>query len=98
MSEGDPLTCGVTTSGTGYCWGENTHGGLGNGSTADSATPVAVSGGLSFATVSVGFGSTCGVTTGGTAYCWGDNTYGQLGKGSTTGSLTPVAVSGGLSF
>jgi hypothetical protein len=80
------------------CWGGNTVGQLGNGSTTTSLTPVAVSGGLSFATVSVGYESTCGVTTFGAAYCWGDNSYGALGNGSTTNSLTPVAVSGGLSF
>ena len=60
--------------------------------------PLAVSGGLSFASVSASTYATCGVTTDGAAYCWGDNFYGQLGTGPTTSSLTPVAVSGGLSF
>src|SRR5216117_3244304 len=103
--------CGVTTGGAAYCWGPNGYGELGNGTTTSSAIPVAVSGGLSFATVSANFESTCGVTTGGAAYCWGVNQQGELGNGSTTGpqtcvnigesypcSLTPVAVSGGLSF
>ena len=109
VSAGLNDTCGVTTSGAAYCWGNNGQGQLGNGSTTDSYTPVAVSGGLSFATVSVSsnYYNTCGVTTSGAAYCWGDNVFGQLGNGSTTGpqqclgvpcSTTPVAVSGGLSF
>ncbi len=63
-----------------------------------SNAPVAVSGGLTFASVSAGDDDACGVTTGGAAYCWGDNTLGALGNGTKTGSLTPVAVSGGLSF
>ena len=99
VSGGARFTCGVTTSGAGYCWGDNGYGALGNGSNvSNSTTPVAVVGGLSFATVSAGFGQTCGVTTSGAAYCWGNNQYGQLGIGSTSPTLTPLAVSGGLSF
>jgi len=98
LSAGSGQTCGVAAGGAAYCWGYNAFGQLGNGSTTNSATPVAVSGGLSFATVSAGNLSPCGVTTGGAAYCWGDNSYGELGNGTTTTSLTPVAVSGGLSF
>ena len=98
MSTGYKFACGVTTSGAAYCWGDNQQGELGNGTTTGSATPVAVSGGPSFATVSVGYEFACGVTTSAAAYCWGYNVYGQLGNGSTTNSSTPVAVSGGLSF
>src|SRR5262249_51929877 len=66
------------------------------GSTVRSDTPVAVAGGLTFATLSAGDSYNCGVTTAGAAYCWGDNTYGQLGNGSYASSRTPVAVTGGL--
>ena len=91
-------TCGVTTSGEGYCWGGNEGGRLGDGTTTERLTPVAVSGALSFAALSAGGTFTCGVTTGGEAYCWGRNFDGQLGDGSTTNRLTPVAVSGSLNF
>ena len=70
----------------------------GNGTGTQTTTPVAVSGGHTFAAVSAGFYFTCGVTTSGAAYCWGYNGGGQLGDGTTTNSLTPVAVSGGLTF
>jgi Big-like domain-containing protein/Regulator of Chromosome Condensation (RCC1) repeat protein/regulator of chromosome condensation (RCC1) repeat-containing protein len=93
--------CAITTSGVAFCWGNNSHGQLGNGSTASSLVPVAVSGGLTFSSVSVGgrFGPfTCGLTTSGAAHCWGGNEAGQLGDGSTTESHVPVAVTGGLTF
>src|SRR6266516_4352386 len=97
VSAGTYQTCGVTLSSAAYCWGDNTFGQLGNGTTTFSTTPVAVSGGLAFAAVSAGY-HTCGVTLSSAAYCWGYNLVGQLGNGTTTNSDVPVAVSGGLTF
>jgi alpha-tubulin suppressor-like RCC1 family protein len=91
-------SCGLTTTGTAYCWGSNFFGELGDGTTTGSSVPVAVVGGLTFAQVSAGDGHTCGVTTSGAAYCWGWNGIGQLGTGDTTSSALPVAVVGGLTF
>src|SRR5207249_149557 len=99
VSTSDYHTCGVTTSGAAYCWGWNNSGGLGDGTSGtDRLTPVAVSGGLTFAAVSAGVINACGVTTSGAAYCWGYNGSGVLGSGTTTSSATPVAVSGGLTL
>lgn len=103
-------TCGITTSNALYCWGWGGDGQLGNPSlplaNCDSAStspggcsslvPSPVSGGLQFATVSVGTTHTCGITISNAAYCWGMNEHGQLGDGSTTASPVPVAVAGSL--
>ena len=98
ISAAQQYTCGVTSGGDAYCWGDNSFGQLGNGTMAPSTMPVPVRGGLSFAAVSAGYSNACGVTTSGAAYCWGDNSVGQLGTGTTTGSATPVAVAGGMTF
>lgn len=95
---GDRHTCGLRSDGALYCWGTNYSGQLGNGTTVDSHSPVAVSGGHDFVSVTAGAGHTCGVTTSGRAYCWGSNPQGALGDGSTKRTSTPTAVLGQLSL
>src|SRR5438309_3172913 len=89
VSAGGGHTCGVITAGVAYCWGNNGSGGLGDGTTTDRMSPVAVLGGLSFAAVSAGGSGSCGVRTGGAAYCWGLNSCGQVGEGTVTGQGGP---------
>jgi len=98
VSAGDLHTCGVAEDHRAYCWGFGAHGELGNGTTANRLTPVAVIGGLSFRQVSAGSIYTCGVTTDDRGYCWGFNARGQLGDGTETTRFVPVAVAGNLRF
>ena len=83
-------TCALTNEGKAYCWGWNQYGRLGNNSTTNSSTPVAVQmpAGVSFQSIAAGNIHTCALTTEGKAYCWGL----KLGGDSITGSLTPLAV------
>ncbi len=72
-------SCGLTLAGRAYCWGGNTWGTLGDGSTTDSNRPVDVAGGHQFADFDSGAGHTCGVTESGQIFCWGLNDEGQAG-------------------
>ena len=89
-------TCAIA-NGQAYCWGSNTYGKLGDGSTTNRVFPVAVnnSGVLAGKTVSAIEGSltfTCALANG-LPYCWGRNDYGQMGNGTTgTDTSVPVAV------
>ena len=97
LSAGSRFTCGLS-GGTAHCWGSNTDGQLGDGTTLNHPFPAPVSGGLSFTQLTTGESHTCALTSSGGAYCWGWNYYGQLGDASTTPQTTPVAVAGGLTF
>jgi alpha-tubulin suppressor-like RCC1 family protein len=91
--------CELATTGAAYCWGDNSRGQIGDGTTTQRPSPTAVSGGLIFSSLSTGFGDhTCGLTATGVAYCWGSNAFGELGDSTTTDRTAPVAVKGGLTF
>jgi alpha-tubulin suppressor-like RCC1 family protein len=99
LSAGPLHTCGVTADGLGYCWGFGDSGRLGDGSTEDThLTPVQVSGGVSFLSISAGVNHSCGVATSGAAYCWGRATHYKLGNESLVSTMTPSPVSGGHAF
>lgn len=91
-------TCGLASGGVAYCWGFNSAGQVGDGSTTSRVSPTAVSGGLTFVALAAGGQHTCGLVSDGTAYCWGANGSGQLGDGTTIDHLTPVPVSSGPAF
>jgi alpha-tubulin suppressor-like RCC1 family protein len=90
--------CALTSDGHAYCWGSNSTGRLGDGTTTDHLTPQLVSGGLLFTQLMAGVDHVCGLVSGGHVYCWGDNSAGQLGDGTQTQRLVPTPVSGGVSF
>lgn len=92
ISASNENTC-VVADGQAYCWGDNSHGQLGNNSTTESLSPVHVAAfqGMTVTAVTSGLDMSCAVAAG-AAYCWGSNRFGQLGNGSTDDSLVPVPV------
>lgn len=98
IAAGDSSTCAVRTDGAVLCWGANTHGQLGRGTTAPaSGTPAQVTGGITAIEVTVGSGFACAIDAAGAARCWGSNDYGQLGSpGGPT--PTPRPVDGEIAF
>lgn len=100
IGTGNYHTCALSTDGIAHCWGYGSAGNLGNGTDPYSqATPVAVSGGHTFLSLTVGTMHACGQQADGVALCWGYNFFGQLGEGSVfTQANTPQAVMGGYAF
>ena len=91
--------CGLLQNGSGFCWGQNTYGQLGNGSLGNGNIPKIVSGEYNFSSIHLGNTHSCGLLHNGSALCWGRNLQGQLGNGSIGGqSSVPVYVSGGYNF
>ena len=98
VSAGTYNSCGLTTDGRAFCWGQNWGAQLGDGSRTQRNRPVEVAGGRRYRQLRGGTQPPCAVTTTNLAFCWGDNGFGQLGDGTTHGPLRPVRVGGGLRF
>jgi alpha-tubulin suppressor-like RCC1 family protein len=116
ITAGADAACAPLGGGGVDCWGDNLYGELGNGTssgpetcgegngeTACSTTPVAVSGITNAIAITAGGHDARALLAGGGVDCWGDNYYGELGNATSSGpqtcyltvcSTTPVAVIG----
>lgn len=99
VSAGGSHTCGVTVSSVVYCWGDNSDGQLGDGTTTSRSIPAPVYGRPKFKQVSAAGTHTCALTIDDRAFCWGKNNVGQLGDATVAvRRLIPRAVVGDHRF
>ena len=93
IRSGTNHNCVLIAGGTVQCWGDNSRGQLGDGTTENRTKPVTVSGLTNATAIAAGLTHSCALTSSGGVMCWGENSFGQLGDGTGTSRLTPVAVS-----
>jgi alpha-tubulin suppressor-like RCC1 family protein len=77
-----------------WAWGINSKGQLGDNTTSQRNSPVAVPGLTGVSAVAAGEQFSIALKSDGTVWAWGDNAHGQLGDGTTTERHVPVRVTG----
>ena len=73
LSAGSRHTCAISIESDAYCWGYNSSGQLGDGTTTDRLSPVLVAGALKFSAIAAKRGSTYALTSDGRLFCWGES-------------------------
>jgi alpha-tubulin suppressor-like RCC1 family protein len=84
--------CALESNGTLWCWGANSSGQVGNGTTTNALSPVQILSGNNVVSAAAGEYHTCAIVKNGSLECWGDNTYGELGIGNTTNATSPIGI------
>ncbi len=100
LALGGTFACGITITQLSYCWGSDSYGQIGNGSSpGGGAKPQLVTvRSEAFVSITAGAAHACALTASGKAYCWGRDSTGQLGDARRVNSTTPIPVYPELSF
>jgi alpha-tubulin suppressor-like RCC1 family protein len=98
LASGQQSSCGISNGGALFCWGDNSIGqlGIGTSSGTQNLVPKQVGTSKSWSAISAGYfyggyTSACGINSG-KMYCWGWNGYQQLGTGNTTNYSNPIQI------
>ena len=83
-------TCVIRGDQSLWCWGDNTDGKLGDGTTVNRAAAVEPVSGSTWRSVSAGPASTCGIRTDGSLWCWGEPLIG-VGQWTSPIQVAPTA-------
>jgi alpha-tubulin suppressor-like RCC1 family protein len=89
LSAGSHNACALIEDGSMRCWGDNSHGQIGDGSLVSGRYPTRTSNAPAMQQLVIGAGSMCALSHDHCAWCWGDNSSGQLGTGELGGPRTP---------
>ena len=92
VAAGSYHSCALKVDNTVWCWGDNSFGQLGDGTTTERLTAVQVKSITGIVAIGAGGDHSCGLKSDGTVWCWGRNNNGQLGDGSTVNRNSPVQV------
>jgi len=100
VGKGGNHVCGVKTDGTGWCWGNNSSGRLGIGSTSSGnfSSPQRITALDNWIEISAGVNHTCGLRADSSVWCWGSEANGRLGNGNTGGGSQNAPVPVPLGF
>ena len=90
LAMGNSHTCALLEDGTVQCWGDNSVGQLGDGTTTSALTRTVTVQGLPvpITALSAGGSRTCAIVENGGLWCWGGNRRGELGTGTAAISST----------
>ncbi len=97
IAAGRSFSLALKSDGTLVAWGANFNGELGDGSSTDRTTPVAVVGTNSnnIVVIAAGLNHSVALRKDGTVLTWGSDEFGQLGDGAALDDkTTPVIISG----
>ncbi len=94
LAAGQYHSVALKSDGNVVTWGGNGSGQLGDGTTTNHSSPMAVPGLTDVVAVAAGRHHTVALKSDGTVWAWGNNYYGQLGDGTTTYRSSPQMVPG----